>query len=61
MAAVEERAKTAAAQGTSPRTNHETIDAADDDAEEYCSLYSDENSDEDADDVVFVDADEDAA
>jgi hypothetical protein len=60
-AAAEERAKTAAAQGTSPRTNHETIDAADDDAGEYYNLYSDEDSDEDDDDVVFVDADEDAA
>jgi hypothetical protein len=61
VSAAEERAKTAAAQGTSPRTNHETIDAADDDAGEYYNLYSDEDSDEDDDDVVFVDADEDAA
>jgi hypothetical protein len=34
-AAAEERAKTASARGTSPRTIHETIDAAEDDAGEY--------------------------
>jgi hypothetical protein len=60
-AAAEERAKTASARGTSPRTIHETIDAADDDAGEYYNLDSDEDSDEDDDDVLFVDADEDAA
>jgi hypothetical protein len=60
-AAAEERAKTASARGMSPRTIHETIDAAEDDAGEYYNLYSDEDSDEDDDDVLFVDADEDAA
>ena len=35
--------------------------AAEDDAGEYYNLYSDEDSDEDDDDVLFVDADEDAA
>ena len=62
-AAAEERAKTAAARGTSPRTIHETIDPADDDAGEYDNLdEDDDDSDvEDNDDVLFVDADEDAA
>jgi hypothetical protein len=60
-AAAEERAKTASARGTIPRTIHETIDAADDDAGEYYNLDSDEDDDEDDDDVLFVDADEDAA
>lgn len=62
-AAAEERAKTAAARGTSPRTIHETIDPADDDAGEYYNLDEDDDDsdDEDNDDVLFVDADEDAA
>jgi hypothetical protein len=61
-AAAEERAKTASARGTSPRTIHGTIDAADDDAGEYYNLYEGNlDSDEDDDDVLFVDADEDAA